>query len=294
MFETTTAPAPLAPAIRPPLPEVELTEILIRRSRGWVGVNWVEMFQYRELFYFLLWRDVKVRYKQTVLGVFWVVLQPVLTMLIATLVFGRMANITFPDLPYSVAVFAGLVPWTFFSNGLTQGGQSLVNQQSLLTKIYFPRLFVPAASVTAGLIDMSLSFVVMAIIMAFHRIVPGWSILALPALLALTLIAAMGIAMALSALTVAYRDFRYIIGFMVQFMMFASPVYYPLSNCPERYRWIFALNPMTGLIDGYRSAILNQPWNIKVLAISSATSVACFILGLAYFRLTERRFADIA
>ncbi len=294
MLETTTAPVALSPAVVPSHPEVAPTEILIRRSRGWVGVNWLEMFQYRELFYFLLWRDVKVRYKQTMLGVVWVVLQPLLTMLISTMVFGNMAKIAFPNLPYSVGVLAGLLPWTFFANGLNQGGQSLVNQQSLLTKIYFPRLFVPAASVTAGLIDMSLAFVLMAILMMCYRIAPGWSILALPALLVLTLMATMGVAVALSALTVAYRDFRYIIGFMVQFLMFASPVFYPLSNMSERRQLIFAINPMTGLIDAYRSAILNQPWHLEVLAISAASSVVCFVLGLAYFRLTERRFADIA
>lgn len=265
--------------------------------------DWREMSHYRELLYFLVWRDVKVRYKQTVLGVAWAVLQPVFTMVVFTVIFGHFVGVSSEGFPYPVFVYAGLLPWTFFSSSVTMAGQSLVNQQHLLTKIYFPRLFVPTAAVGAGLIDLAISFGVYGILLLGYAIWtpeglsaadPGVGLLMLPVLIGLTVAAALGLSYLLAALTVSYRDFRYVIPFMLQAMMYISPIIYPVSIVPEQYRWLLALNPMAGIIDGYRSAILGKEWDLTSLAVSTAVTAAMLVAGLMYFRKTERRFADIA
>jgi lipopolysaccharide transport system permease protein len=301
MSMTMDAAADLATS-QPPPPEVALDdsyELEIRPRRGWIAVNWAEMSHFRELLYFLIWRDVKVRYKQTALGVAWSVLVPVLNMMIFTVIFGNFAGVK-NDLPvgmnYPVFVYAGLLPWTFFSSAISLGGMSLVNSQSLISKIYFPRLFVPASAVGGALVDLLISFGVMLALMAWYHVVPTWSALALIPLTLLLLLASLGIAFSLSALTVTYRDFRFVVQFMVQAWMFVSPVIYPVRIVPPRYQWALALNPMCGIIDGVRSALLGryQPWQPLNLAISAATCIVLFVFGLYYFRKTERRFADIA
>lgn len=279
--------------------EDEPEEIVIEPRRGWLAVDWRELWRHRELLYFLVWRDVKVRYKQTVLGVAWAVLVPVLSMLVFTAIFGNFAGFKnrLPDgleNAYPVYVYAGLLPWLFFANAISLGGLSLVNQQHLLTKIYFPRLFVPTATVGGALIDMGLSFCIFLGLMVFYGIVPSIGILFVPLLVVWTAIASLGIAYQLSALTVAYRDFKFVIPFMVQIWQFLSPVVYPTSMFPERYRWLLALNPLTGIIDGFRASVFGTPVSWINLAISALSAVALFLLGAMYFRQTERRFADIA
>jgi lipopolysaccharide transport system permease protein len=272
----------------------DLPEMVIEPRRGWIGIDWGELSRFRELLYFLVWRDVKVRYKQTVLGVAWAVLQPVFGMVIFTVIFGRLAKMPSEGVPYAVFVYAGLLPWTFFSNAVTQAGQSLINQQQLLTKVYFPRLFVPVSATGAGLLDLAISFGVYACVMAAYRTAPSWQLVFVPGLVLLTVMAAVGVGVTLAALTVSYRDFKFVIPFMVQAWMYVSPVVYPVTLVPERYRWLLGLNPMAGIIGGYRSAILGTPWDLGTLGMSVAVTVGVFVFGLFYFRKTERRFADIA
>jgi lipopolysaccharide transport system permease protein len=266
---------------------------IIEAKSGWLAVDFHELWQYRELLGFLIWRDIKVRYKQTVLGAAWAVLQPVLSMLIFSAVFGRLAKLPSDHLPYPLFVFAALLPWTFFSNAVSQSGVSLVTQANMITKIYFPRIFVPIASIGVGVVDLGLSFLVFAVMLLYYMFLPGIAILLLPLLLLLCLMAAIGVGMFLAGITVIYRDFRHIIPFTVQIWMYASPVVYPLSMVPTKYRWIVAFNPMAGIIDGFRSSLLGSPVDWLCLGISSAVTVAIFLFGLYYFRRMERRFADI-
>jgi len=271
-----------------------MSEMIIRPRKGWINIDWAELYRYRELLFFLTWRDILVRYKQTVLGVAWSVLQPVFMMVIFTVIFGRLAKIDSEGLPYAVYVYAGLLPWTFFSNAVSLSGLSLVNQQALLTKIYFPRLFVPTSIVGAGLVDLAISFLVYGVILAVYGIVPSAGIMWLPLLVVLTVLATLGFGYTLAALTVSYRDFRFLVPFMMQAMMYISPVVYPVTLVPERYHWLLALNPMTGIIGAFRSAVLGTPWNPTTLIVSTLVTLVLFVFGLFFFRRTERRFADIA
>jgi lipopolysaccharide transport system permease protein len=275
------------------IPEVELAETVIHPRTGWVAVDWNELIHGRELLYFFIWRDIKVRYKQTVIGIAWAVLQPLCTLLIFSFVFGRLAHVPSEDLPYPVFAFAGLIPWMFFSQGVSAAGQSLVNQQHLLSKIYFPRLFIPTAVVGAYLLDMMISFGLYAGILAIYGVTPSWQIILMPVLVALTIVATLGAGFALSALTAMYRDFRAIVPFLLQITMFLSPVIYPAYMIPNRFRLVAALNPMYGIIDAYRSSILGRPWNLDILAISTAASFALLTFGLFYFRKAERLVVDI-
>ena len=244
--------------------------------------------------YFLVLRDVVVRYKQTVLGVAWAVLQPVFSMAIFSIIFGRLAKLPSDGLPYPLFVYAGLLPWMFFSNAVTGASQSLISQQALLTKIYLPRMFVPAASIGSGLVDFAISFGVFILLMLFYRFLPNWSMLAFPLLILLTIIAALGVGLSLAAITVTYRDFRYVIPFMIQAWMYISPVIYPVSIVPEKWQWLLAINPMAGIIDAFRSSLLGTPWNFLTLFVSGLTACSLLAYGLFFFRKTERRFADIA
>ena len=273
-------------------PNAQIT--VIRPRTGWIAVDWRELWEFRELLYFLVWRDVVVRYKQTVLGVAWAVLQPVFSMIVFTVIFGRLAKMPSDGQPYAIFVYAGLLPWTFFSNAVSGSSQSLVNQQALLTKIYLPRLFVPAGSIGSGLVDLAISFAVFACLMLFYGVAPGWGVLALPFLVFVTLIAALGIGLSLAAVTVTYRDFRYVIPFMIQAWLYVSPVIYPVSMVPPQWQWLLALNPMAGIIDAFRSSLLGTPWNFLTLAISSVMASLLLAYGLFYFRKMERRFADVA
>ena len=267
---------------------------VIRPRSGWIAIDWGELWEARELLYFLVLRDVTVRYKQTVLGVAWTVLQPVFSMLIFTVIFGRLAGMPSDGAPYAIFVYAGLLPWMFFSNAITSSAQSLVNQQALLTKIYLPRLFVPAASIGGGLVDLGVSSVVFCALLAFYRTMPDWGVLAVPLLVLLTVMTSLGVGLCLAALTVTYRDFRYVVPFMVQAWMYVSPVIYPVSLVPEKWQWLLAINPMAGIIDAFRSALLGKPWNFVTLSVSAVSACLLLAYGLFYFRKTERRFADVA
>lgn len=275
-------------------PQTELAVQYIRPPQGWTPIDFGELLRYRELLYFLVWRDFKVRYKQTVLGVAWALLQPVFSMIVFTVIFGRLAGLSSDGYPYAIYVYAGLLPWTFFASGVNLGGLSLVNQQHLLTKVYFPRLFVPTAAVGIGLLDMLIAGVLYAGLMLWFQQPLTWSILAVPGLVILLLAATLGFSYLLAALTVSYRDFRFVVPFMMQAMMYISPVVYPVSMVPTKYQWLVALNPMAGIIDGFRSALLGKPWNLSTLAISGGATAALFVAGMLYFRKTEQYFADIA
>jgi lipopolysaccharide transport system permease protein len=271
-----------------------MRETIIRPRTGWIAIDWSELWDRRELLQSLVYRDVQVRYKQTVLGFAWAILQPVFSMLIFTFIFGRFAKLPSEGAPYALFVYCGLLPWTFFSSAVTAGGQSLVNQQALLTKIYLPRLFVPAAPVGGALVDLGISFGVFALLMTFFQQMPGWGIVLIPVLLLMLLAATLGIGLFLAALTVSYRDFRYVIPFMMQAGMYISPVIYSASMIPPEYRYILALNPLMGIIDGFRAAFLNRPFDWPLVAISAISAIGLLFLGMFYFRKTERRFADVA
>lgn len=274
--------------------EIEQSETVIRPRIGWIAIDWRELWDTRELLFYLIWREVAVRYKQTVLGVAWAVLQPVASMLIFTLIFSKLAKIPSDGIPYPIFVYAGLLPWTFFSAAVGAASNSLLSQQALLTKIYLPRLFVPASAVGTNLIDMAISFGVFAVLMIIYQVPLSISILMLPILVVLTVVAAFGIGLVLAAVTVTYRDFRYVVPFIVQIGLYVSPVIYPVSIVPERWRWVLSLNPMSGVIDGFRACLLGKPWDIQGLAISAGVSIILLVYGLFYFRKMERRFADIA
>ncbi len=269
-------------------------ELVIRPRSGWIAIDWRELWEARELLYFLVLRDIKVRYKQTVLGVAWALLQPLFTMMIFTVIFGRFAKIPSDGMPYALFVLAGLLPWTFFSTNISQASLSLMNQQSLLTKIYLPRLFVPSACIGGGLIDMLVSFALFSVMMVFYGVSLNAGVLVVPLLVALTTAASLGVGLVLAALIVTYRDFRYIVPFLVQSWLYLSPVIYPVSMVPPKWQPLLALNPMAGIIDAFRSALLGLPWNLVTLSVSGASSLVLLVFGLYYFRKTERNFADVA
>jgi lipopolysaccharide transport system permease protein len=271
------------------------SNVVVIEARGRVGGFLAELVGRRELLGFLIWRDIKVRYKQTALGVVWALLVPLLQTFLFTAIFGRFAKIqTDGNYSYTVFVLAGLIPWTFFSQALTLGGQSLINQQHLLTKVYFPRLFVPAAAVGGCLLDFFIGFILYAAVLTYYQVLLPRSFWFFPFLVLLTIIATLGIVFLVAALTVRYRDFKYVIPFAVQALMYASPVIYPVTLVPHRYRWILALNPMSGIIDGFRSSILGKPWDPQLIWLSVVSSLVFFVAGVGYFRSTERSFADIA
>ncbi|HEV3164069.1 MAG TPA: ABC transporter permease, partial [Isosphaeraceae bacterium] len=262
---------------------------------GWVGLNLREFWAYRELLYFLTWRDIKVRYKQTTLGAAWAVLQPVMTMAIFTIFFGRLAGIETRTggVPYPLFVFSALLPWMFFANAMTACGNSLVGSSSLVTKVYFPRLVIPLSTVAAGLVDLAISFVVLLALLAFYQVPPAWPWLLVPLFLAAVVLAACGMGMLLSALTVSYRDFRYVVPFLSQIWMFLTPVMYPGSIVPARWQRLYYLNPMAGLIDGFRAVLLGQPPEWSHVLPSLIIAILILLAGAAYFHKVEGDFADV-
>ena len=291
-----TSEAILAPA-RPPVaadrdgaPE----PIVIRPSSGWQALRLGELWSYRELLYFLVWRDVKVRYKQTALGAAWAIIQPLFTMLIFSLFFGRLAKVPSDGVPYPVFSFAALVPWTFFATALTNASNSLIGSANLITKVYFPRLTMPVASVLSGLVDFALAFVVLLGMMVWYGVLPTAQILWLPVLVVLSVITALAAGIWLGAVNVKYRDVRYAVPFLVQLWMFATPVAYPSSLLPEQWRAVYALNPMVGVIEGFRWALLGTDTRPgPMLAVSSAAAVLLLVASVLYFRRVERHFADL-
>jgi lipopolysaccharide transport system permease protein len=269
-------------------------EIVIQPSRAWVSLKLGELWEYRELLYFLTWRDIKVRYKQTVLGAAWAILQPVLTMLVFSLFFGRLAKVPSDGIPYPIFSYAALVPWTFFAYGLSQSSNSLVGNANLISKVYFPRLVIPLSSVLSGALDAALAFAVLVVMMLGYGIAPGWNVLWLPAFLLLALVTALGAGLWLSALNVEYRDVRYVIPFVTQFWMFATPIAYPSSLLGEPWRTVYGLNPMAGVVEGFRWALLGVETRPgPVIAVSAAAATAMMVGGAFYFRRMERTFADV-
>ncbi|HVT83358.1 MAG TPA: ABC transporter permease, partial [Phycisphaerae bacterium] len=269
--------------------EAEADELVIRPVRGWIGVDWAEIVRYRELLYFLVWRDLKVRYKQTVLGVAWAVLQPLFNMLLFWKVsqvagFSWGKDVNGNDSVVQLCIYAGLLPWTFFSTGVNLGGLSLINQSHLLTKVYFPRLFVPTASIAVGLADMAISAGMFVLLLLYYGFLPSWQVVFVPCLVLMTMLVTLGFGYLLASLTVSYRDFRYVIPFLVQAMMIASAVMFPLSNISADKRWIWSLNPMVGIVDAFRSALLRRAWDYQALGISGAVTVCVFVVGLYYLR----------
>jgi homopolymeric O-antigen transport system permease protein len=266
----------------------------IRAESGFQPLQLRELWRFRELLLFLTWRDVKVRYKQTALGAAWAILQPVFMMLIFTLAFGRLAKVPSDGMPYPVFAYAALLPWQLFAHSLTEASNSLVANERLITKVYFPRLVVPFAAVLGGLVDFVVAFVVLLGLMAYYRIVPGLAIVTLPLFIALAVATALGVGLWLSALNVRYRDVRYTIAFLTQFWLFATPVAYPSSLVPERFRVLYGLNPMAGVVEGFRWALLGKASpSIPLLAASTVVVVIVLIGGLVYFRRMEQIFADV-
>ena len=265
----------------------------IEPRSSWTAGELEELWCYRDLFYFLAWRDVKVRYRQTVLGGLWAVLQPLMTMGIFTIFFGHLAGVPSDGLPYPLFVYTALLPWQFFSNAVTSSGNSLIASGQLISKVYFPRLIIPSSSILCGLLDFAVAFTLLAPMMIYYGIVPGPGLLLLPFLMAGFVMAALGVGFILSALNVHYRDFRYVIPFMVQIWLFVTPVIYPASMVPERWRWVINLNPMAGLISAFRSSILDRPVPWVDLAVSGLVVLLIFAIGLTVFLRMERRFADV-
>lgn len=267
--------------------------VTIQPSGTWGVSNLRDAWNYRELLYFLIWRDVKVRYKQTALGVAWAIIQPLFTMLIFSMFFGRLAGVPSDNIPYPVFAYAGLLPWTFFANAIGNSGNSLVGSANLITKVYFPRMIIPAAAIGAGLVDLGISFIVLVPLMIYYGLTLTWGILMFPVVVLLTALLALGVGMWLSALNVKYRDVRFALPFLIQLWMFVSPVIYPMSFLPERWRLFFALNPMTGIIEGYRSALFGHSFNWKALALAAVITLAVLVYSSFSFRRMEKSFADI-
>jgi lipopolysaccharide transport system permease protein len=261
--------------------------------RGWRALDLRELWAYRELWAVLTMRDIKVRYKQTVLGAAWAILQPFMTMVVFSVFFGHLAKMPSDGYPYPVFVYSALVPWTFFANAITSSSNSLVGSAYLISKVYFPRLIIPFSAVGAGMVDFAVASGILLAMMLFYDV--GWSLnlLMAPALLLGVVFIALGAGTCLSALTVNYRDFRYVLPFMVQFWMFVTPVVYPASLVPTQWRWLIFLNPMSGLIEGFRAVFLGNAFDFFGLAISAGVAMSLFLVGIAYFERAERRFADI-
>lgn len=273
------------------LPERPL--VSIRAGGKFAAVDLKSLWDYRELLYFLTWRDVKVRYKQTALGVVWAVIQPLFTMIIFSIFFGKLAGLPSDGIPYPLFVYAAVLPWTFFSNALTNSGNSLVGSANLITKVYFPRMIIPAAAVAAGLIDLMVAFGILIALMIYYGVGMTWGLLMAPALVVMTALLAVAVGMWTSALNVKYRDVRYALPFAIQLAMFVTPIIYPVSIVPERWRWALNINPLAGIIEGYRAAFFGRPFDWGALAISAAITFTLLFYSAHYFKRVERTFADV-
>ncbi len=296
---SSTAGADLPAAVvhapeRSPAPPETVPTIVIKPSRGWVALRIGELWEYRELLFFLAWRDVKVRYKQTFFGVAWAIMQPFMTMVIFTVVFGRLAHLPSDGVPYPVFAFAALLPWQLFANSLNASSGSLVASQALIKKVYFPRLVIPVASVLEGVVDFCVAFVILVALMAYYGIAPTWKVVFLPAFLVLALATALAVGLWLSALNVKYRDVRYTLPFLTQLWLFSTPIAYSSSLVPAKWRALYGLNPMAGVVEGFRWALLGRNTPLGPTFFVSLGVVALVLVGgLAYFRRMERSFADV-
>ena len=267
---------------------------VIEPSRGWVALNLSELWVYRELLYFLAWRDVKVKYKQTIIGAGWAILQPLMTMIVFTLVFKKIGDVPSDGIPYPIFAYTALLPWNLFSGTLNRSTLSLVSQVSLISKIYFPRLIIPLSATIAGIIDFALAFVVLVGMMFWYRVIPTLAVLSLPFFVTIALLAAVSVGLWLAALNVRYRDVGHAVPFLIQIWMFASPVAYPVSVIPEKWRLLYSLNPLAGVIEGFRWAMLGKESpDFVVIAVSTLAMMALFFSGIVYFKRTERTFADL-
>jgi lipopolysaccharide transport system permease protein len=274
-----------------PVPDASI--LRIRPSQGWQHLNLQELWEYRELLYYLSWRDIKVRYKQTVLGAAWAIIQPFMTMVVFSLFFGKLAKMPSDGIPYPLFAFAALVPWTFFANGLAQSSNSLLQNSNMLKKIYFPRLIIPISTIVSGVIDFAVAFVVLILMMIYYGIFPTANIVWVPFLLLLEVGTALGIGLWLSAMNVQFRDVRYVIPFLTQFWLFATPIAYPSSLLAEPWRTVYGLNPMVGVVEGFRWVLLGtETAPGPMVVISSLVSLALLTTGLYYFRRLEKTFAD--
>jgi len=268
--------------------------VVIKPSRGWVSLGLRELWAYRELLYFLVWRDIKVRYKQTILGAAWAIIQPFFTMVIFSIFFGLLAKIPSDGIPYPIFTYAALVPWTFFANGLRHSSTSLVGNASLISKVYFPRLVIPISTVLSGIVDFLLSFVVLLLMMWYYGTAPTAATAWLPLLLLLALVTALGVGLWLTAMNVQFRDISYVVPFLIQAWMFATPIAYPGSLLSEPWRTIYGINPMVGVVEGFRWALLGTDTAPgPVIFVSVFVAVVLFVSGLYYFRRMERSFADV-
>ena len=268
--------------------------IVVKPSKGWISLKLKELWEYRELLYFMAWRDIKVRYKQTVLGAAWAIIQPFFTMVVFSIFFGKLARVPSDGLPYPIFAYAALVPWTFFANGLNQASNSLVGSANLIKKVYFPRLVVPISSVISGVVDFVLAFAVLLGMMLFYGILPTVNILCLPLFVLLIFVTALGVGFWLSALNVQFRDVRYTVPFLTQFWLFATPIAYPSSLLSEPWRTIYGINPMVGVVEGFRWALLGTDTAPgAIIFVSSLMALSLLVGGAFYFRRIERSFADV-
>ncbi|OGG39307.1 phosphate ABC transporter permease [Candidatus Gottesmanbacteria bacterium RIFCSPLOWO2_02_FULL_42_29] len=274
---------------------ISTNQITIKPQKGWIGVNTKELWLYRELFYIFVWRDIKVRYKQTAIGILWAILQPFLMMVIFSVFFGKLAKIPSGNIPYPVFVFAGLLFWNYFSTSVSSASNSLVEHENMIKKIYFPRLILPFSSSLTPMVDFCIAFIVLFGVMAYYHFVPNFfGILLIPFLLIISFFTASGIGLFLSAINVKFRDVRYALPFFIQILLFVTPVIYPTTIIPAQFQWLLALNPMTGVIEAARFSIFGSPIeNPSLLLISAISALVLFSIGILYFRKTERFFADI-
>ena len=267
--------------------------VVIQPSNRWSILSFKDIWAYRELLFFLTWRDVKVRYKQTALGAAWAILQPLFMMIIFTIFFGRLAAVDSSGIPYPLFALAGLVPWTFFANSITASGNSLVGSANLITKVYFPRLIVPAAAMLAGLVDFLLAFMMLVLLMIYYRVTLTVQVLFLPVLVLLTALFSLGVGTWMSALNVKYRDVRFALPFLIQLWLFVSSVILPSTSVPQKWRWLLMLNPMSGIIEGYRAALFGLPFDWPALGIASGLTIVVLLYAIYAFGRVERSFADI-
>jgi lipopolysaccharide transport system permease protein len=281
----------LAASLGETLPESPL--VSIRAGKRWAPIDLKSIWAYRELLYFLTWRDVKIRYKQTLLGAAWAILQPLLTMIVFTIFFGRLAGMPSDQIPYPLFAYSGLLLWVFFSNAVTNSGNSLIGSANLITKVYFPRMIIPGAAVAAGLIDLVIGFGILVCLMIYYQIAPTTRLLMAPILIIVSTLLAIGVGMWTSALNVRYRDVRHALPFGIQLLMFASPVIYPASLAPEKWRWVLRLNPLWGIIEGFRASVFGRPFDWAALAISFIATALILLYAAYDFRRMERTFADI-
>lgn len=288
------AEQPIEQAEDNPSATAERSHIRIKPSRGWVSINLGELWRYRELLYFLVWRDIKVRYKQTILGAAWAIIQPFFTMLVFSIFFGKLGKIPSDGMPYPIFAYAALVPWSFFANGLTNGSNTLIANSNLVKKIYFPRLAMPLATLLSGTVDFVLAFSVLLAMMFYYDIVPTVNVVWLPCFLLLAFVTSLGVALWLATMNVQFRDVRYTVPFLTQFWLFATPIAYPSSLIPEAWRVYYGLNPMAGVVEGFRWALLGtEILPLHMIAVSSAVALAVLVTGLFYFRRMEKTFADV-